>query len=133
MSTDDRESPDLQLIQNLQKLMSMEIRNDKDIDLYTRRLKAVGSDLYLRIGMDADFIQARLSQYKGRWFEFGLGAKIRAKLVAAHLRVGAEAFKTGAVGAIKMNAAFRKHFVEPEREAKQAKHRSSKSFTIQGD
>lgn len=119
------------------ELEKIEFNSDKDIDRYAKTLKRVSRELHQRIGMDADMLGATLGQYKGRWYEFGLGSKARGRLVAAHLRVSAEAVRACGVGAAKMHGAFRKHFVEPERQARAAQERSrrgrgggARKFTI---
>lgn len=117
------------------ELERIEFNSDKDIDRYTRLIKAIGTELYLRAGLDAEVLQATLGRYKGRWYLFGVDVKVRAKLVAAHLKISAEAAKAYAVGAIRMHAAFRRHFVEPEQEAKRkARHAKGKgNFRIGED
>jgi hypothetical protein len=112
-----------QLTKLAEDLEKIEFTSDQDIRLYVRTLHRFSQELYLRIGMDAEVLQAILSQYKGRWYHFGAGSKIKARLVAAHLRVGAEGAKLLGVSAVKMHASFRKHFVEPEMRAKNGGHR----------
>ncbi|MCX0241840.1 hypothetical protein [Streptomyces drozdowiczii] len=103
-----------QLIQQLEKI---EFTSDRDLYQYARILRAIGMELHMRIGMDADMIGAILAQYKGKWWTFGAQSKIRAKLVAAHLKGGASAAKVLGLSGIKMYASFVKHFIQPEIEA----------------
>ena len=120
----------VQLVTDLEKI---EFTSDRDIEKYAKCVRALAMELHLRVGMDADTVQAILSQYKGRWYTFGVASKIKARLVAAHMRVGAEAVKVLGVSAMKMHAAFRRHFVEPEMEARQAARHRAGSFRIGDD
>ncbi|WP_327180338.1 hypothetical protein OG599_34710 (plasmid) [Streptomyces sp. NBC_01335] len=103
-----------QLIQQLEKI---EFTTDRDLYQYARILRAIGLELHMRIGMDADMVGAILAQYKGKWWTFGAQSKIRALLVAAHLKSGASAAKVLGLSGIKMYASFVKHFIQPEIEA----------------
>lgn len=99
------------------RLEKIEFRTDKDLYEYARILRAIGLELNLRVAMDADVVSAILSQYKGKWYTFGLQSKVRGKLVGAHLRVGAQAARTMGLAGVKMYASFIRHFVQPEIEA----------------
>ncbi|MFG2600713.1 hypothetical protein [Streptomyces sp. NPDC048462] len=103
-----------QLIQQLEKI---EFATDRDLYQYARILRAIGLELHMRIGMDADMVGAILSQYKGKWWTFGAQSKIRSKLVSAHLKGGASAAKVLGLSGVKMYASFVKHFIQPEIEA----------------
>ncbi|MEU3226789.1 hypothetical protein ABZ695_27015 [Streptomyces sp. NPDC006976] len=103
-----------QLVQQLEKI---EFTTDRDLYQYARISRAIGLELHMRIAMDADIIAAILSQYKGKWWTFGAQSKIRAKLVAAHLKSGAAAAKVLGLSGVKMYASFVKHFIQPEIEA----------------
>jgi hypothetical protein len=95
-----------------------EFHSDRDIREYAKLIRRMSQELHLRVGMDADVIQATLSEYKGKWYTFGLQSKVKARIVAAHLKVGAEASKLLGVSAVRMAAAFEKHFVQPEHDAR---------------
>lgn len=116
------------------ELDRIEFNSDKDIDLYAKTARRLAQELHLKIGMDADLLQGTLSQYRGRWFDFGnIGPKTRARLVAAHLKVAAEALKAFGSGATKMRGSFQKHFVKPERDARRQHERNKRQrrhFTI---
>ncbi|MFE7516787.1 hypothetical protein ACFU8I_37010 [Streptomyces sp. NPDC057540] len=99
----------------------IELRNDRDILALAKAINRLGRELHLILGMRAEEVQGVLSTYKGKWYTFGAGSKVRARLVAAHLRVSAEAAKALGVGALKMAHAFDRHFVKPEQEAKRAR------------
>ncbi|MFE9341301.1 hypothetical protein [Streptomyces sp. NPDC007063] len=99
------------------KLEKLEFRTDRDLYEYARILRAIGLELNMRVAMDADVVAAILSQYKGKWYTFGMQSKVRGKLVGAHLRVGASAAKTVGLAGVKMYAAFVRHFIQPEIEA----------------
>lgn len=99
------------------KLEKIEFKTDRDLYEYARVLRAIGLELSMRVAMDADFVSAILSQYKGKWYTFGLESKARGKLVGAHLRVGAMAARTLGLAGVKMYAAFVRHFIQPEIEA----------------
>ncbi|MEV7282906.1 hypothetical protein [Streptomyces sp. NPDC093111] len=99
----------------------IEIRSDRDILALAKAINRLGRELHLILGMRAEEVQGVLSTYKGRWYTFGTGSRVRARLVAAHLRVSAEAAKALGVGALKMAHAFDRHFVKPEQEAKRAR------------
>lgn len=103
-----------QLVQQLEKI---EFTTDRDLYQYARILRAIGLELHMRIGMDADMVGAILGQYKGTWWTFGAQSKIRSKLVAAHLKSGAYAAKVLGLSGIKMYASFVKHFIQPEIDA----------------
>ncbi|MGW2331668.1 hypothetical protein ACWC5C_38790 [Streptomyces sp. NPDC001700] len=103
-----------QLIKQLEKI---EFRTDRDLYQYARILRAIGLELHMRVGMDADMVSAILSQYKGKWWTFGAQSKIRGKLVGAQLRAGASAAKVLGLSGVKMYASFVRHFIQPEIEA----------------
>jgi hypothetical protein len=109
-----------------------EFTTDKDITRYAQLVRRFAQEVYLRTSMDAEVIQATLSEYRGRWFEFGVGNKVRAKIVAAHLKVGAEGVKVLGVAAIRMDRAFQRHFVKPEHDARRARARGkARDFRIE--
>ncbi len=110
----------------------IELRSDKDIVALARAINHLGRELHLILGMRAVELQGVLSQYKGRWYTIGAASRVRARLVAAHLKVSAEAAKALGVGALKMAHAFQRHFVQPEQEAKRKANQkpTRKSFTI---
>lgn len=105
------------LSQLTQQLEKIEFQTDRDLYQYARILRAIGMELHMRIGMDADMVGAILAQYKGKWWTFGAQSKIRAKLVSAHLKGGASAAKVLGLSGIKMYASFVKHFIQPEIDA----------------
>lgn len=105
------------LVKLIQQLEKIEFRTDRDLYNYARILRQIGMELYMRVGMDADMIAAILSQYKGKWYTFGVQSKLRAKLVGAHLKGGASAAKVLGLSGVKMYASFVKHFIKPEQEA----------------
>ncbi|MDT0418860.1 hypothetical protein RM574_25600 [Streptomyces sp. DSM 41982] len=96
----------------------IELRSDKDILALGKAINYLGRELYLILGMRAEEVNGVLSTYRGKWYTFGAGARVKARLVSAHLKVSAEAAKALGVGALKMAAAFDRHFVQPEREAR---------------
>ncbi|MFI8515355.1 hypothetical protein ACIGHB_29925 [Streptomyces sp. NPDC085460] len=111
----------------------IELRSDKDIVALCRAINRLGRELHLILGMRAEEVQGVLSTYRGKWYTFGASSRVRARLVAAHLRVGAEAAKALGVAALKTAHAFDRHFVAPEREAKQrarGQKPAKKTFTI---
>ncbi|MFC8511121.1 hypothetical protein ACFU3J_16270 [Streptomyces sp. NPDC057411] len=111
----------------------IEIRSDRDILALAKAINRLGRELHLILGMRAEEIQGVLSTYKGKWYTFGASSRIRARLVAAHLKVAAEAAKALGVAALKMAHAFDRHFVKPEQEARRARsgHKTPrKTFTI---
>ncbi|MFE0654178.1 hypothetical protein ACFVZH_37105 [Streptomyces sp. NPDC059534] len=114
----------------------IEIRSDRDILALAKAINHLGRELHLILGMRAEEINGVLSTYKGKWYTFGASSRVRARLVSAHLKVSAEAAKALGVGALKMAAAFDRHFVKPEAEAKSArsgKTAPKKTFTIGGE
>ncbi|MFF2123475.1 hypothetical protein ACFVXH_39725 [Kitasatospora sp. NPDC058184] len=121
----------------VQQLEKVEFVTDRDLFTYAKLLRRIGLELHMRIGMDADVVAAVLSQYKGRWFLFGLDSKGRGKLVGAHLRAGSAAAKILGLAGVKMYASFVKHFVKPEVEAAQAAKRNQgrggRGFSIGDD
>lgn len=117
MSDSDDEKVGSNLAQLVKQLENVEFKTDRDLYRYARILRAIGLELHMRVGMDADMVSAILSQYKGKWFTFGLQSKIRGKLVGAHLKGGASAAKVLGLSGVKMYASFVKHFIQPEIEA----------------
>lgn len=112
-----------QLIYAIEKL---EFRSNKDIVALAKAINHLGRELHLILGMRAEELQGVLATYKSPWYTLGSGSKIKARLVAAHLKVSAEAAKALGVGALKMAYAFDRHFVKPEREARQKKNNQPK-------
>jgi hypothetical protein len=110
----------------IQQLEKIEFKTDRDLYNYAKLLRAIGFELYTRVAFDADMITAILSQYKGKWYTFGLQSKIRAKLVGAHLKAGASAAKVLGLAGVKMYASFVKHFIRPEQEAEAEARKGSK-------
>ncbi|MGW3378134.1 hypothetical protein [Streptomyces hydrogenans] len=111
----------------------IELRSDRDIVAMCRAINHLGRELHLILGMRAEEVQGLLSTYKGKWYHFGASNKVRARLVAAHLRVSAEAAKALGVAALKTSHALDRHFVQPEREARQQARGKTKprpAFTI---
>ncbi|NUW04314.1 hypothetical protein [Streptomyces sp. CAI 127] len=126
---DDRHQGD-RLIHLVERI---EIRSDKDILALAKAINHLGRELHLILGMRAEEINGVLSTYKGKWYTFGASSRVKARLVSAHLKVSAEAAKALGVGALKMSAAFNRHFVVPEREARQRRNGTRparKSFSI---
>lgn len=113
----------------------IEIRSDRDILALAKAINHLGRELHLILGMRAEEINGVLSTYKGKWYTFGASSRVKARLVSAHLKVSAEAAKALGVGALKMAHAFNRHFVVPEREAKQRRQggKARREFTIGGD
>ncbi|MCA1222197.1 hypothetical protein [Streptomyces sp. 8L] len=99
----------------------IEFRSNRDIVALAKAINLLGRELHLILGMRAEELQGVLSTYKSPWYTLGSSSKIRARLVAAHLKVTAEAAKALGVGALKMAHAFDRHFVKPEQEAKRRK------------
>ena len=100
----------------------IEFRGPKDILACAKAVNRLGRELHFILSMRAEEIQAVLSTHKGTWYTFGAQSRIRARLVAMHLKVSAEAAKALGVGALKMAHAFDRHFVKPEQEAKRKKN-----------
>ncbi|MEU5097616.1 hypothetical protein [Streptomyces sp. NPDC020996] len=100
----------------------IEFRGAKDIMDCAKAVNRLGRELHFILAMRAEEIQAVLSTHKGTWYTFGAQSRIRARLVAMHLKVSAEAAKALGVGALKMAHAFDRHFVKPEQEAKRKKN-----------
>ncbi|MFG2220462.1 hypothetical protein ACGFN1_37640 [Streptomyces sp. NPDC048685] len=120
--------------QLIKQLENIEFKTDRDLYNYAKILRAIGFELYMRIGMDADMVSAILGQYKGKWYTFGVQSKIRAKLVGGHLRAGSTAAKVLGLSGVKMYASFVKHFIRPEQEAeaeaRKGKGKSKPGFSI---
>ncbi|WP_185993064.1 hypothetical protein [Streptomyces sp. 130] len=110
----------------------IEFRSDRDILALAKAINHLGRELHLILGMRAEELNGVLSTYKGKWYTFGASSRVKARLVSAHLKVSAEAAKALGVGSLKMAHAFNRHFVQPEREARQKRNgtRPGRSFTI---
>jgi hypothetical protein len=130
----DGEKVGSNLGQLIKQLDAIEFKTDRDLYNYAKILRSIGFELYMRIGMDADMVSAILSQYKGKWYTFGVQSKIRAKLVSGHLRAGSTAAKVLGLSGVKMYASFVKHFIRPEQEAeaeaRKGKGKSKPGFSI---
>lgn len=114
----------------------IEFRNEKDIMALAKAVNRLGRELHFILGMRAEEVQAVLSTYKGKWYTFGASSRIKARLVAMHLKVSAEAAKALGVGALKMAHAFDRHFIKPEQEAKRKRNGQQKAprqFDFSGD
>lgn len=99
----------------------VEFRGPKDIIACAKAVNLLGRELHFILSMRAEEIQAVLSTHKGTWYTFGASSRVKARLVAMHLKVSAEAAKALGVGALKMAHAFDRHFIKPEQEAKRKK------------
>lgn len=110
----------------------IEFRSEKDILALAKAVNRLGRELHFILGMRAEEIQGVLSTYKGKWYTFGASSRVKARLVAMHLKVSAEAAKALGVGALKMAHAFDRHFVKPEEEAKRQRkgQTARREFTI---
>lgn len=110
----------------------IEFRNEKDILELAKAVNRLGRELHFIIGMRAEEVQGVLSTYKGKWYTFGASSRVKARLVAMHLKVSAEAAKALGVGALKMAHAFDRHFIKPEQEAKRKRNGKTarREFTI---
>ncbi|MFJ2203311.1 hypothetical protein [Streptomyces violaceusniger] len=124
----DRHQGD-QLIWMIERI---EFRSDRDILALGKAINHLGRELHLILGMRAEEVNGVLSTYKGKWYTFGTSSRVKARIVSAHLKVSAEAAKALGVGALKMAAAFDRHFVKPEQEAKRRRSGQStrRQFTI---
>jgi hypothetical protein len=114
----------------------IEFRNEKDIMALAKAVNRLGRELHFILGMRAEEVQAVLSTYKGKWYTFGASSRVKARLVAMHLKVSAEAAKALGVGALKMAHAFDRHFIKPEQEAKRKRNGQKKAprqFDFSGD
>lgn len=110
----------------------IEFKSDKDILALAKAINHLGRELHLILGMRAEEINGVLSTYKGKWYTFGTGSRVKARLVSAHLKVSAEAAKALGVGALKMAHSFDRHFVKPEQEARRKANGKTarKTFSI---
>ncbi|MEG8275753.1 hypothetical protein [Streptomyces sp. AHA2] len=110
----------------------IEFRGAKDILDCAKAVNRLGRELHFILAMRAEEIQAVLSTHKGTWYTFGAQSRIRARLVAMHLKVSAEAAKALGVGSLKMAHAFDRHFVKPEQEAKRKRngHKGRREFNM---
>jgi hypothetical protein len=104
-----------------------EFRSNKDVVAYAKLTQTLGEEMYLRMHFHATALEAALKHYKGKWYHFGVTSRVRARIVAAHLRIGAAGCKAWGIAGVKMAASFDKHFVEPERIARGAPKAKKKS------
>lgn len=113
----------------------IEFRSEKDILALAKAVNRLGRELHFILGMRAEEVQGVLSTYKGQWYTFGAASRVKARLVAMHLKVSAEAAKALGVGALKMAHAFDRHFIKPEQDAKKKRNgqQSRPKFTIGSD
>lgn len=116
------------LVKLIQQFQNAELMTSKDVIAYGKLLRQIGNELYLQSYFRADELEAALKNYKGKWYHFGASTRIRAKLVTAHLRIGADGVAAWALSGVKMTHSFHKHFVGPERHARgQARKPKTKS------
>lgn len=110
----------------------IEFSSEKDILDLAKAVNRLGRELHFILGMRAEEVQGVLSTYKGHWYTFGASSRVKARLVAMHLKVSAEAAKALGVGALKMAHAFDRHFIKPEQEAKKKRNgqKTRREFTI---
>jgi hypothetical protein len=106
------------------KWQNVELASTKDLKAYARLTRQIGQEMYLDMHFHAHELDSRLRKYRGRWYTFGTTARIKARLVSARLKVGAEGFKVAGTAGTKMIAAFEKHFLELERQAKARKSKA---------
>jgi hypothetical protein len=113
----------------------IEFSSEKDIIALAKAVNRLGRELHFILSMRAEEVQAVLSTFKGQWYTFGAASRVKARLVAMHLKVSAEAAKALGVGALKMAHAFDRHFVKPELEAKRKRNgqKARREFTITGE
>lgn len=102
----------------VRKWENYEFKNNKDLEVYAELTRTIATEMFLRSHMNARVIQGLLGRYKGRWYHFGVSSKVKARICAAYLKLGAEALKQFGIAAARFSGAFDKHFVQPEREAR---------------
>ncbi|RSN53312.1 hypothetical protein [Actinomadura sp. WAC 06369] len=105
------------LVKLIQQLENLELETSKDVIAYGKLIRKIGNELYLQTYFRADELESALRNYQGKWYHFGASTKVRARLVTAHLRIGADGVAAWALGGVKMTNSFHKHFVGPERAA----------------
>jgi hypothetical protein len=85
---------------------------------YSRAGRDLARDFGWELHESAAELQAALSAQKGHPLLLGLDVKLRARRVAAHLKRAAEAQVGAAAALVKMNAEYKRQFVDPAQVAK---------------
>lgn len=111
------------------ELESIEFKGSKSVADYSRSGRDLARDLAWEFHASADELQAALSRQKGHPLLLGLDVRIRAKRVAAHLKRAAEGQAGVATALVKLNAEYRRQFVDPAQAAK-AKKNNKKSWEL---
>lgn len=113
---------------------NVELASTKDLKAYAKLTRNIGQEMYLDMHFHAHELEARLRKYKGHWYTFGATSRIKARLVSARLKVGAEGFKVAGTAGTKMISAFERHFMMLERQAR-ARRKKAKAggFKLEDD
>lgn len=91
-----------------------EFNDNKAIREYCERVRKATHLLGLELAMAAAELEAALSQIRSDHVVYlGVDSKVRAKLVARHLKSASDAMRSCAAAATRTHGSFRKHF-EPE-------------------
>jgi hypothetical protein len=107
------------------ELQSIEFQGSKSVADYSRVGRDLSRDLAWEYHESAYELQAALSRQKGHPLLLGLDVRIRAKRVAAHLKRAAEGQAGVAAALVKLNAEYKRQFVDPAQEAKRKKNKKS--------
>jgi hypothetical protein len=111
------------------KLGEVEFRNNNDLADYCRKLRTILRRLSQEVAFAADELQAVLGTVPGTRGAMGIDSRLRAKLVAAHLRIAAELLRIAVGSVAKCHASFLKHFA-PELEQAITRRKGTPRFQV---
>lgn len=101
------------------ELKSIGFNGSKSVANYSRTGRDLSRDLAWEFHEAAAELQAALSRQKGHPLLGGLDVKLRARRVAAHLKRAAEGQVGVAAALVKLNAEYKRQFVDPAQANKQ--------------
>ncbi|MDN3356108.1 hypothetical protein [Actinomadura sp. DC4] len=107
------------------ELQSIEFKGSESVADYSRAGRDLARDLGYELHESAAELQAALAAQKGHPLLLGLDVKLRARRVAAHLKRAAEGQVGVAAALVKMNAEYKRQFVDPA-QANRSKQRKKK-------
>lgn len=111
--------------QQADALGQVEFKDNNDLHAYTLRLRKILRILSQEAAFAADELQARLATVPGAKAALGIDSRIRARIVAAHLRVASDLLRIAAGQTAKCYAAFLKHYAPELDEVHKGKPRPS--------
>ena len=107
------------------ELQSIEFKGSKSVADYSTKGRDLLREIAWEFHESSEELKAALSRQKGHPLLFGLDVKIRAKRVASRLVRASEGAVGVAAELVKLNAEYKRQFVEPAQEAKRRQRKNS--------